>query len=69
MLQLLVKLGHSLTCVKLSSKYCKLCCFLSINVSDKEVSFNFLGLCLNFNGKFNVTQKKRAYQGKKKYLF
>lgn len=26
-------------------------------------SFNYLGLCLNYNGKFNTTQKKLADQG------
>ena len=28
-------------------------------------SFHYLGLCLNYNGKFNVTQKKIADQGRK----
>jgi hypothetical protein len=34
------------------------------NETLKQVdSFNYLGMCLNFNGKFNVTQKKLADQG------
>lgn len=28
-------------------------------------SFNYLGLCLNYNGKYNTTQKKLADQGRK----
>ena len=44
---------------------CKLSWTYNNEILQQVDSFHYLGLCLNYNGKFNVTQKKIADQGRK----